>query len=631
MKIGKPVKLVTLALLAAVLGACQTGVMHGTTVTIKKNGGWNWFSDDRALLDGDQLVIGTVAGTTRDGSIAGDVQVTSYNIKTGQGHTTTLAPAFAVDDHVLPALLKRSDGRYLAAFSRHDADGLMRWTLSTRPGDISAWAPIQTVNANTVDSHGMCFSNLVQVSAPAGRGGAASALPATPGRIYDFVRSVGDDPNYLVSDDNGETFHYGGHFLMWDNPDPKFPGRPYIKYASNGTDTVWLACTEDHPSEYNTGIYAGFIRNGRLNPSVGQSLGLLSTTTETSVKPTSLTRVFQGAPDAIAYLNDIKVAPDRRPVLTFSVRKDDGHDLRYWYARFDGREWKAHEIAHAGSTIYMGEANYAGLATIDPANPWNIFISANSDPATGMPLKSSADGKRHYEIYKGTTTDMGATWTWQAITANSAADNIRPVIPARQTDRRVVLWLRGTMTTYKDYSLDVVGIVEDAAPPMHLPLHMQARITASPKTDPTLAANARNVDARAAQDGLEPRSSGDNQPLSHFDWWPDHNITAPAWVQYDWPKPVTLTSTEVYWWDDSGRGECRVPTSWKALYKDGDQWKPVETADTPGVAKDQYNKITFKPVTTTAIRLEIMFAPTPAETPRARLSCGIQEWKVNGE
>lgn len=615
-------KAASLALALAAISACQIAphskaALDGGVVTVKKNGGYNWFIDSRALLDGDKVIVGSVAGMTRDGSSAGDVQVTSYDLKTGAAATSTLAPAFVTDDHVSPALLKRTDGRYLAVFQKHDIDGLLRWTLSANPGSAAAWGAVQEVNGNTIDNRGLCFSELIQVPP------AANAPAGTPGRIYEFARGAGYDPNYLVSDDNGATFRYGGKVMMWENPDPKFPGRPYIKYAGNGSNTIWMACTEDHPNEMNTGIWAGFIRGTQVYPSTGRAAGPLATTAETTIKPTSLTQVFKGEANAIAYLNDIKVAPDGRPVVTFSVRKDDGRDIRYYFARFDGREWKSHEMARAGSTIYMGEANYAGLASIDPGNPWNVFISANSDPKTGAELKSNADGKRHFEIYKGTTADMGATWNWEAVTANSTADNIRPLLPSRNSARRVVLWLRGTMTTYKNYDLDIVGKV-DESPLMQLPLHMQARISASPKVDASVAANARTVNARAAQDGLEPKSSNDNAPLSHFDWWPDHNVG--AWVQYDWTKPMSLTSTEVYWWDDTGTGECRVPTSWKAMYKDGETWKPVETGDTPGVAKDKYNKIAFKAVTTTALRLEIQFAPAPGNQ---RLSCGIQEWKVN--
>jgi hypothetical protein len=33
---------------------------------------------------------------------------------------------------------------------------------------------------------------------------------------------------------------------------------------------------------------------------------------------------------------------------------------------------------------------------------------------------------------------------------------------------------------------------------------------------------------------------------------------------------------EVYWFDDTGRGEVGVPQSSRILYQDGDQWRPVE-------------------------------------------------------
>jgi hypothetical protein len=56
------------------------------------------------------------------------------------------------------------------------------------------------------------------------------------------------------------------------------------------------------------------------------------------------------------------------------------------------------------------------------------------------------------------------------------------------------------------------------------------------------------------------------------------------------------------------------------LYKDGDTWKPVENLEPYGVAKDRYNKVTFKPVTTSGVRLEVTMQP--------ELSAGIQTWKV---
>jgi hypothetical protein len=80
-------------------------------------------------------------------------------------------------------------------------------------------------------------------------------------------------------------------------------------------------------------------------------------------------------------------------------------------------------------------------------------------------------------------------------------------------------------------------------------------------------------------------------------------------VQYDFEKPATVSECELYWFDDTGTGECRLPASWRVLYKDGEEWKPVETSDLYGIKKDQFNKITFKPVTTTGLKLEVTLQP----------------------
>jgi hypothetical protein len=117
-------------------------------------------------------------------------------------------------------------------------------------------------------------------------------------------------------------------------------------------------------------------------------------------------------------------------------------------------------------------------------------------------------------------------------------------------------------------------------------------------------------------DGEEPRSSSDSS--SYFDWWPRKGAT--EWVEFAFDKTATVSQVELYWFDDTGRGEVRVPGSWRLLYKDGDQWKQVETGEAYGVEKDRYNRLTFKPVTTAGLRLEVTMQPN--------WSAGIQEWRV---
>ncbi|PYO70576.1 MAG: hypothetical protein DMD64_16970, partial [Gemmatimonadetes bacterium] len=48
------------------------------------------------------------------------------------------------------------------------------------------------------------------------------------------------------------------------------------------------------------------------------------------------------------------------------------------------------------------------------------------------------------ELYRGTTGDFGATWQWEPITANSDADNLRPIVPKWTDPRTALVWMRGT-------------------------------------------------------------------------------------------------------------------------------------------------------------------------------------------
>jgi DUF1680 family protein len=144
---------------------------------------------------------------------------------------------------------------------------------------------------------------------------------------------------------------------------------------------------------------------------------------------------------------------------------------------------------------------------------------------------------------------------------------------------------------------------------------------AKPTPYPTIATTATvttsgRKNPRTINDGEEPTSSSD--PTSYFDWWPKKSST--EWVEYAFEKPAQVSECQLYWFDDTGHGEVRVPAFWRLLYKDGNDWKPVENLGSYGIAKDGYNKVAFKPVTTSGMRLEVTMQPN--------FSVGIQEWKV---
>jgi hypothetical protein len=142
-----------------------------------------------------------------------------------------------------------------------------------------------------------------------------------------------------------------------------------------------------------------------------------------------------------------------------------------------------------------------------------------------------------------------------------------------------------------------------------------------PAPAPTIASLAKCTAScrytEGANDQSEPKSSGDHSyPFLHF--WPNKGTT--EWVQYDLDKPREVSSVEVYWLDDIGRGECRLPASWKLLYDKGGKWVEVDKPSAYGVAGDKYNVTKFTLVTTGKLRLEIKL--------QEKWAAGLHEWRV---
>jgi DUF1680 family protein len=145
---------------------------------------------------------------------------------------------------------------------------------------------------------------------------------------------------------------------------------------------------------------------------------------------------------------------------------------------------------------------------------------------------------------------------------------------------------------------------------------------ARPLPGPTLAYRSKVTvsgggPASALNDQLGPRSSAD-QTNPFFHWWPRKGTG--EWVQYDFPSPQRVSAVEVYWFDDTGVGECRLPASWRLLAKVDGNWREVSHPSGYGVEKDQYNRTSFDPVMAEGLKLEVQLPE--------HFSAGIHEWRV---
>jgi hypothetical protein len=78
----------------------------------------------------------------------------------------------------------------------------------------------------------------------------------------------------------------------------------------------------------------------------------------------------------------------------------------------------------------------------------------------------------HFEIERWQTHDAGHTWETQALTTNSARDNIRPVVPRGASGDRVLLWNWGRYETFTDFSDLTVMLRTQLPPPAQTRWHL---------------------------------------------------------------------------------------------------------------------------------------------------------------
>jgi hypothetical protein len=422
------------------LPAQPANYVAGALVQLNDNGAWSWFMDERAVVLGDMLVVGSVRSVgpfaaSESNPNGGNVEISTYSLPSGSVRKTVLHRHFEQDDHDGPALLVLPEKRILALYSKHGQDRRILYRFS-EPGDPLKWSPPHVFEppgktGAPFKADNVTYNNLFHLSS---------------GRIYNFYRGIHFDPNLMFSDDEGRTWRYGGHLFLG-----KGGYSPYLRYAFDGKDTIHFVATEDHPRNFDNSLYHGFLRDGQIHYSDGKVLGPASKSVEANVATWDLTKVFAGDPDNVAWIDDVKLDHDGHPHLLFSVKKDGrgthgkgGMDIRFHHGRRDGQAWRTCEIAYAGTRLYPGENDYTGLAVFDRNNLDIVYISTNADPATGQPLTSSADNRRHYELYRGSMSDSGTKWRWEPITANSAMDNLRPIVPAGPDSRTILVWMRGS-------------------------------------------------------------------------------------------------------------------------------------------------------------------------------------------
>ena len=150
-----------------------------------------------------------------------------------------------------------------------------------------------------------------------------------------------------------------------------------------------------------------------------------------------------------------------------------------------------------------------------------------------------------------------------------------------------------------------VSAIRPVMPPS---ITSEAKITASHETSTITAIN----------DGLMPVDEND-LAAPYYHWWPKEGTT--EWVAYEFKEPAEVSSSSVFWYDDIPGGGCSIPKSWKVYFKNSSgDWTPVRNTSEYYTIKGINNLVKFEPVTTTAVKLEVVL--------QEKRAAGIFEWNV---
>jgi hypothetical protein len=262
--------------------------------------------------------------------------------------------------------------------------------------------------------------------------------------------------------------------------------------------------------------------------------------------------------------------------------------------------------------VRVGGTDQWPAVEIHPTTPWNYGLVLNEkDPA------------KAFEVFERPWPKDDQPFVWDATPIEMRVKAKK--IPAWQADHQGLVGLLQQSPARSDESVEDVTLIPmgcarlriSAFPAIGSGAEAHQWIAPAERDKPS-ASHCFHADTLTAlNDGQVPKASGDKR-IPRFTWW-DHK-GAEEWVAYTFPKPRQVSQVEVYWFDDTGSGHCRVPKAWHVEWLDGQTWRPVAGAGEYGVALDRFNKVTFQAVTAGQVRLVVELQPN--------FSAGILEWRV---
>jgi BNR repeat-containing family member len=430
------------------IGYGPVETLPGNATELAPDGAYTWFNDERAILHQGSLYAGYVKAN-------GQYGVTRRNLTTGENSHMIISTTTSQqqDDHNNPSITELPDGKLMVLYSKHISGNqfykrISKVALPTTSADWGDEVIISTPAANT-------YSNAYSLS--------------SENKIYNFSRCINFNPTLTLFSADGTTWGTPTQLLGTGSGST----RPYPRYCSNGVDRIDLIYTDGHPRDVDNSVYHLYYKNGGLYKTDGTLIDTLANIPLDHDAGKRGNVVYQynasawGAsngpndwiPAGRGWTWDVQYGKEGKPVCVFQVQVGTDSTwstsrIYYYYARWTGSSWQKRFIAQAGRGIYAAESDYGGGMCLDPEDPRIVYISTNAASPfsladiNNVPLNTNS----RFEIWRGITLDGGLTFTWTAVTQNSTADNLRPIVPVRHAQTECLMWFNGTYNTYTSFT-----------------------------------------------------------------------------------------------------------------------------------------------------------------------------------
>ena len=392
---------------------------------VTAEGAWCWFADPRALHYENES--GTINKTYIGYiDIHGNIKAMQYDFKKKKQEEVLIRSYFQPDDHNNPTFLVLPDERIMIFYSRHTDEACFYYRISQIPGDITMLGEEKVIKTRNNTTYPSPF-----------------ILSDDPEHIYLCWRGIGWHPTIaklsLPDEKDDVSIVWGAYQIV------KSTGaRPYAKYVSNGKDKIYLTYTTGHPDNENPNfLYFNYIdiHTMQLKDVKGNTLSTIADGTfRVNKTPDYVARYPYTVVDNPVERDWVwQVALDKRgyPVIAMVRISSDKKSHDYYYAGWDGHEWKKTFLANAGGHFHQTpnlEKCYSAGMAIDPANTSLIYCS--------LPIEGKYG--KVYEIVKYTLDEDGKIISTEAITRNSQLNNVRPyIIPSSENTPLRLAWIYG--------------------------------------------------------------------------------------------------------------------------------------------------------------------------------------------